>query len=311
MQLPDSITIREVGPREGFQTISKVIPTAHKLELIEALAKTGVRQIEVTSFVRPDRVPQMADAEDLARSLVHYEGVRYSALYLNKAGFERAEACKRISNDAWLYTAASSTFLKRNNNLTFDDVVDGVPEWLTVFAKAGKSLHGLMISTAFGCNYEGAVSHDTVLRIIAEIHKRVEDGGQRIREICLADTMGWASPLALKALVTKVREAFPGSEVSLHLHDTRGTAMANVFAGLEEGVKVFEASVGGMGGCPFARGAAGNVASEDVAFMCREMGISTGLSLEAYVEAARIAERIVGKELPGKLYKAWKYNRVE
>jgi hydroxymethylglutaryl-CoA lyase len=310
MGLPAKVFIRELGPREGFQTISGVVPTEKKLALIDLLSATGVSYLEVTSFVRPDRVPQMADAETVVQRFSPRDGVQFTALYLNPQGFEKGEASGRLQNDGWLYTAGSATFLKKNYNQTFEKVVDEVPSWVRLFKNAGKSTRGLMVSTAFGCNYEGAISHDSVLALIGGIDSAVRGAGDELREICLADTMGWATPEALRRLVAKVREKFPRSEVSLHLHDTRGTAMANVYAGLLEGVTTFDCSVGGIGGCPFAKGAAGNVCTEDVAFMCEELGIATGLDLNRYVEAALLAEQIVGTPLPGKLYKAWKYNRM-
>jgi hydroxymethylglutaryl-CoA lyase len=303
--LPKSVRIRELGPREGFQTLPQTVPTAQKLELIDLLGKTGVRDIEITSFVRPDRVPQMADAEQVIKSFKRYPNIRYSALYLNPQGFDRARAIGGLDTEGWLYTAASETFLKKNNNTTIDGVTQSVPTWLKLFADAGIKPYGLMISTAFGCNYEGAIAHEKVVSILESIIKVIPEG-QAPTEISLADTMGWATPDKLKRLVTLVRKHFPKQVVSLHLHDTRGTGMACVYAGLEEGIDIFDGSVGGMGGCPFAKGAAGNVATEDVAYLCEELGVNTGLNLEAYAAAATKAEEIVGAALPGKLYKTWK-----
>lgn len=309
MGLPSSVTLREVGPREGFQTLKAIVPTSDKLALIDALGRTGVKHIEVASFVRPDRVPQMADAEEIVSKLERVGGVSYTALYLNPAGFKRAEVSGKLDNQGWLYTAGSATFLEKNYNLTFEGLVRDIPDWIAAFREGGKHVHGLMVSTAFGCNYEGELSHASIVAVIVDACRAVENCGERVREVCLADTMGWATPLKLKRLVERVRASLNhGPDITLHLHDTRGSAMANVLAGLEEGIEIFDSSVGGMGGCPFAKGAAGNVATEDVAFMCEEMGIATGIDLALYVDAASLAERIIGAPLPGKLYKAWRYN---
>lgn len=306
MSFPERVYLRELGPREGFQTLPQVIPTSSKLELIRLLGLAGLPEIEITSFVRPDKVPQMADAETLVQQFTKQPGVRYTALYLNPYGFERAEATQRLSNDGWIYIAASETFLKRNNNVTIAETIAKIPEWLALFKRFGKPLHGVMISTAFGCNYEGPVSQSRVLDILSQVQAQLDlEGVGEPVEISLADTMGWGTPLKVRQLVAAVRERFAGSEVSLHLHDTRGSGMANVYAGLEEGVRIIDCSVGGMGGCPFAKGAAGNVPTEDVAFLCQELGIQTGVSLDSLCRAARYAESIVGSPLPGKLYKSW------
>lgn len=305
MAFPTQVYLRELGPREGFQTITQVIPTASKLELVRLLGLTGLKEIEITSFVRPDKVPQMADAEALVRELVAVSGVKYTALYLNPNGFERAEGTGKLSNDGWLYVAASETFLRKNNNTSIDEFISAIPGWLTLFERFKKPLHGLMISTAFGCNYEGAIAPDRVLGILARIKAEIQRHGPLPTEISLADTMGWGSPTKVGYLVGEVRNLFPSAEVSLHLHDTRGSGMANVYAGLEAGVRIFDSSIGGMGGCPFAKGAAGNVPTEDVAFLCKELGIRTDVNLDKLCQAAKYAETIVGSPLPGKLYKTW------
>ena len=305
MALPDRVLIREVGPREGFQTLSRIIPTERKIALINALSATGVKAIEVASFVRPDRLPTMADAEEVVAGFDRVDNVRYTALYLNLHGFERGEALNdRLDNQGWISFAVSERFLKRNNNTTVDALVETIPDWVAAFGNAGKSVHGLMVSTAFGTNYEGPIDSDRVLPVLARVIEKIDEAGDSVEEICLADTMGWATPDMLRRLIGAVRERFPGPEISLHLHDTRGLGVANVYAGLLEGVRIIDASVGGLGGCPFAEGAAGNVCTEDVAFLCQELGIETGIDLPAYVEAARLAEDIVGFQLPGSFYRA-------
>lgn len=300
------IRIRELGPREGFQTIKKIIPIEQKLKLISLLSQTGVKDIEVTSFVRSEKIPQMADAEAVAEKFEATQGIRYTALYLNEKGFERSIASKKLKTDGWLYTAASETFLNKNNNTTQAEVLEKIPSWIKLFAANGGILHGLMLSTAFGCSYEGKISPEKVWSVMRAVCDRVRDEGGELKEICLADTMGWGNPRLVKEVIEGAREVSPNSEITLHLHDTRGTGIANAAAGIELGIKTFDASVGGMGGCPFAPGASGNIATEDLAFLCEEMGFSTGLDLAAYAKAAEFASSIVGYELPGKYYKSVK-----
>lgn len=303
MSLPKKVFIREVGPREGFQTLEKVYPSEQKIELIHSLSGTGLREIEVASFVRPDLVPQMADAEEVIAGLLDSK-TSYTALYLNQKGYQRAVACENIETKAWLHVAASETFLKRNSNTTIAEAVNRIPSWLSLFKQSGRSFYGLVVSTAFGCNYEGAVSDERLLEVIASVLEEVEKGGESIQEISLADTMGWGNPEQIRRLVPLVKTKSPKSTVSLHLHDTRGSGMANVYAGLLAGVDIFDTSIGGIGGCPFAKGAAGNVSTEDVTHLFHSLGVETGLDLDALVRSAKLAEKIVGQKLPGKFYRS-------
>lgn len=304
MSLPKKVLIREVGPREGFQTLSKVLATEQKLELIKKLAGSGVRELEVASFVRPDLVPQMADAEELVRQLPVNDSVRYKALYLNDKGFERAEQFELLKNDAWIYLSASETFLQRNSRISLDTALARLPEWTVLFRKHQKAVHGVMISAAFGCNYEGRIPEEKVYALIDRVLQIFKDLGQPVQELSLADTMGHANPEQVKRMVATLKGKFPELQLSLHLHDTRGSGLANAYAGLQEGIDIFESSVAGIGGCPFAKDAAGNICTEDFAHLCEECGVQTGLDLSVYVEAARIAERLVGGALPGKLYRS-------
>ena len=303
MNQPKFVTIRELGPREGFQTLEKVVSTKEKLELINILSETGVREIEVASFVKAEKVPQMADAEEVVKGLNLRKGVIYKGLYLNRKGYERVVSSAKLSKQGWLNVATSATFLRHNANITLSEVLADIPEWQKVFSANGESCYGVMLSTAFGCNYEGEVPAERALSVLSTVYEKIASTGNAFKEVCLADTMGWGTPHRVKSLIDMVRSKFPGLTVSLHLHDTRGTGMANVYAGLESGIEVFECSVAGLGGCPFAKGAAGNVCSEDVAFMCEEMGIKTGVNLKTYIEAAKLAEQLTGSYLPGKLYK--------
>jgi hydroxymethylglutaryl-CoA lyase len=300
-QFPKEVFLREDGPREGFQMLEAIVPTEGKLELIHLLSRTGVKSIEVTAFVRPDRVPQHADAEKLVSLLEAVEGVRFRALYLNSKGFLRGAQFPQLEMEGYLLLAASETFLKENNNSTLEEAVKEIGNLLELFKEKRLPLERLMISTAFGHYSEGVIPPEKVLAIIEKVLEKVSSHGLTLPEITLADTTGWANPFSVQNLVLAIREKWPEIELGLHLHDTRGTGMANVFAGLQVGVQRFDCSVGGMGGCPFAKGAAGNVATEDVAFLCQELGIETGIDLEAYIACAKFAQKVAGKLLPGKL----------
>jgi hydroxymethylglutaryl-CoA lyase len=299
--LPAQIEIREVGPREGFQSFQRVVPTLDKLRLIEALAKSGLREIEVTSFVRPDRVPQLADAEALVAALKADSQVRYTALCLNQVGFKRSEATRKLSTRGWLYTSPSSAFLKANSNTTLADCVREIPEWCRLFRDHAKSLHGLMISNAFGCAYEGSVSSQRVRDVVDRYCQELARNGEVLKEICLADTVGMGNPRSVEECITMLRPF--GIPLALHLHDTRGLGLVNAFVGLRLGITVFESSVGGIGGCPFTPGAAGNIATEDLVYLCDSLGIATGVDLAEVCRAEHLCEAIMGTQLPGRVYK--------
>ncbi len=299
--IPRRVLIREVGPREGFQNIPTVVPTDRKLELLTLLADAGLTQIEVTSFVRPDKVPQLADAEDLTRLLPERPHTRCTALYLNQKGFERAEATGKLSNQGWLYTSPSETFLRENSNSSIEKGIHEIPAWCSLFRAHGKSVHGLMVSNAFGCNYEGAIRSEQVSNVVSRYLEALAKHGESPTEICLADTVGRATPDSLERCVLAVKKL--GVPISLHLHDTRGLGILNVYLGLQMGISIFESSVGGVGGCPFTPGASGNVATEDVVNLCASLGIETGIDIARLCQAARFLETVVGCPLPGKVYK--------
>ena len=296
---PKSVLLRENGPREGFQALAAVHPTETKLELIDALAQTGVRSIEVTSFVRADRIPQLADAEELVARLTPRTGVRYTALYLNERGLERALASTTLEVGGFFLLAASEAFLKHNQNRTLDQALAELATMAELFAERNLPFEQLMISTCFGDEYQGRIECEAVLAIVAQAFQRLN--GALPAEVTFADTTGWGNPEAVRRVISEFRSRHPGVEPGLHLHDTRGTGMANVLSGLQCGVERFDASVAGLGGCPFAPGAAGNVPTENVAFLCEELGIHTGVNLEKYIHCARLAEKLVGVPLPGKL----------
>lgn len=300
--LPQAVRITEEGPREGFQFEKQVIPTARKIELIEALAETGLREIQAVSFVNPQRVPGWADADDVVAGLERYEGVGYTALWLNEKGLERAIAHRdKLTVKGSISLCASETFMRRNQNRGFADNLAVQARQIGICKAHGLPVERLSVMAAFGCNFEGDVGTDKVLEVIASGLELATEHELRIATLALADTMAWATPAAVKRLVGAVRERWPEPKISLHLHDTRGQGVACAYAGLEMGVDRFDASVAGLGGCPFAghKGAAGNVCTEDLVFMCQEMGIETGVDLERLIEVARLAEEIVGHPLPG------------
>ena len=302
--LPSSVLIREVGPREGFQIHPRVVETEKKLELIRALVDAGLSEIEVTAFVRPDKVPNMADAERLVAALPTDAACTFTALYLNVKGFQRAEAAPTLKNRGWLYTSPSETFLRSNNNLSIQEALDAVPEWSKEFRQVGKAVYGLMVSTAFGCGFEGVMTPHAVSNLVSRYIAVLDGLGEKLSEICLADTVGRAHPNSVRACVQLLRPL--GIPISLHLHNTWGLGLANVYAGLCEGVRIFESSVGGLGGCPFTPGASGNVATEDVVYLCHALGVSTSLDLDKLCHAAELAESTVGGPLPSSVYKAWR-----
>jgi hydroxymethylglutaryl-CoA lyase len=299
--LPKTVSIQEEGPREGFQIEKGPIATARKVELIDALSQTGVGHIQVVSFVSPNAVPQMADAEDVVRAFKAKPGVRYTALWLNDRGFERALACGRLDLTASITLTASETFLKRNQRRTMAENLAAQRISISNYKAKGIAIESAGIMAAFGCNFEGEVPPRRVIDLIGQVLELAAEHDVKIKKLTLADTMAWATPASIKRLVGLVRERYPDLRITLHLHDTRGMGIANAYAGLEMGVDSFDAAVAGLGGCPFAAhaGAAGNVCTEDLVFMCREMGIETGVDLEALIAVARLAEDIVGHPLPG------------
>jgi hydroxymethylglutaryl-CoA lyase len=297
------VKIREVGCREGFQILQAVVPTAQKAVLIRLLVESGLQEMEVVSFVRPDMVPQMADAEELVKKLPLNTKVSFTGLYLNPKGFARAMRNPQLTTRAWIPIALSETFLKRNSNQTFVDLFESIPKWEEEFSKGKKKLHGIMVSAAFGCNFEGPHVRTQLSGILEKARAKLTHLPQ---EVCLADTMGWGTPRLVKEGIRAARAVFPESEVALHLHDTRGTGIANAYAGLEEGVRLFEASIGGIGGCPFTRGAAGNIATEELVFLLEESGIPTGIDPERLFEAMTYLNSILPDIVSSKWFRARK-----
>jgi hydroxymethylglutaryl-CoA lyase len=299
--LPKAISIQEEGPREGFQIEKGPIATTRKVELIDALSDTGLKHIQVVSFVSPNAVPQMADAEQVVHAFKPNPDVRYTALWLNDRGFERALACGRLHLRGSIALTASETFLKRNQRRTMSENLAAQRTSITSYKAKGIPIESAGIMAAFGCNFEGEIPPSRVIELIGQVLDLATEQNVKIGKLTLADTMAWATPSSIKRLVGQVRERYPDLRITLHLHDTRGMGIANAYAGLEMGVDSFDAAVAGLGGCPFAAhaGAAGNVCTEDLVFMCQEMGIDTGVDLDRLIDVARLAEDIVGHPLPG------------
>ncbi len=299
--LPKSVKINEEGPREGFQIESGSIPTARKIEFIEALSGTGLKQIQIVSFVNPKKVPGMADAEDVVRGFRPRPGIKYTGLWLNEKGLERARATGKLALEGKISIYASEKFSMRNNNRTTVQEFEYARRVLDQYKEHGIPVERGSIASAFGCNFQGDIPTSTVLDILRRIFEIAEENAIKLKEISLADTMAWATPLSIKRTVGAIRGKYPDIRINLHLHDTRGMGIANAYAALEMGVDMFDACVAGLGGCPFAghKGAAGNVCTEDLVFMCHEMGIETGIDLDRLLECARLAEDIVGHPLPG------------
>jgi hydroxymethylglutaryl-CoA lyase len=309
--LPKSITIHEEGPREGFQIEPGPIPTGRKIEFIEALAETGLKHIQVVSFVNPKKVPGMADAEDVVRGFRPKPGVAYTGLWLNEKGLERARATGKLTLEGKISIYASEKFSMRNNNRTAAQEFEYARRVVDEYKAQGIPVERGSIASAFGCNFQGDIPTSTVLDILRRIFEIAEENAIELKEISLADTMAWATPSAIRRTLGAIREKYPDMRINLHLHDTRGLGIANAYAALEMGVDMFDSCVAGLGGCPFAghKGAAGNVCSEDLVFMCEEMGIKTGIDLEKLIECARLAEEIVGHPLPGSVMKGGSLKR--
>jgi len=303
--LPASVHIREVGPREGIQIERQPIETAAKARIVDALAETGLQEIEFISFVNPERVPSMADAEQVAATIRPKPGVKYEGIWLNLQGLDRALALrdKPLHLRPTCGIPASSTFAQKNTNRSTEQAIDELPKWAARYKELGFEDVELLISAAFGCNYEGDVPPARVFSLVETGIQKAAEAGVPVREIELLDTMGWGNPLRIKQVVGGIQDRWPDTPISLHLHDTRGTGLANFMAALEMGVASFDAAVGGWGGCPFAehKGAAGNISTEDTVFLCQELGVSTGIDLNALIEVARLVESTIGRGLPGKV----------
>jgi hydroxymethylglutaryl-CoA lyase len=294
------IEIVEVGPRDGLQNEPTVVATATKVEFIERAIAAGLRRVEVASFVNPKKVPQMADAEDVLRALPRRDGVRYVGLVLNRRGFDRAAAAG--CNEIGMAVVASDTFNQRNQGAT---TAESIAAWneIAAAAHAAGIRPQVTVSAAFGCPFEGEVAVDRVV----EIARRVAEA--QPCEIALADTIGVGVPSQVTELVGRVREALPGMRLRCHFHNTRNTGIANAYAAVEAGVSALDASIGGIGGCPFAPAATGNIPTEDLVYMLQRMGVDTGVDLEALIATGRWLQDRLGRNVPGLLVKAGSFPR--
>jgi len=292
--LPARISVREVGPRDGLQNEDPVPATA-KIALIDQLTKTGVSRIEAVSFVRAEAIPQMADADEVWAAVTKNPAIRYSALAPNLRGARRALDAGFSEVEA--VVSASDTHNRKNVNRSTGQSLDEIAEIISVAHDRGATLQ-VIVSTAWGCPYEGDVP---VSRVVSVAGQAIADGTD---SASFGDTTGMATPARVRTLVGAFRSAHPETGLNLHFHNTRGTGLANVLAALELGVADFDASVGGLGGCPYAPGATGNIATEELVHMVEDMGVATGIDLAAMIAAAAEAEGIVGRALPSQVLRA-------
>jgi hydroxymethylglutaryl-CoA lyase len=292
--LPARISLREVGPRDGLQNEDPV-PTAAKVELINTLAQTGVSRIEAVSYVRPEAIPQMADADQVWQGITRSPTVRYSALAPNLRGARRA--LDAGFTEVEVVVSASDTHNRRNVNRGTAESLDDIAVIIDEAHGRGATVQ-VVVATAWGCPYEGDVPAGRVLGVAG---RAVADGADAIS---FGDTTGMATPRRVTGLAGGFRTRHPEVPLNLHFHNTRGTGLANVLAALELGVDDFDASVGGLGGCPYAPGASGNIATEELVHMVEDMGVATGVDLAAMIGAAEEAERIVGRQLPSQVLRA-------
>lgn len=294
---PESIRVREVGPRDGFQNEPEIIDTAHKIELIDLLSSTGLKRIEITSFVRPDIIPQLSDAHDVLAGIKRPEGVSFSVLIPNNRGLEIALEQGDRFDETNFFMSASETHNMKNVRRTIEDSLSHLEETIPRAHDAGKRCEGV-ISTSFGCPYEGDVPEGKVF----EIAERLIAAG--CEEIGFGDTTGMANPVQVRRFFSDAMARFDEVELTAHFHDTRGQGLANVLGALEEGVESFESSFGELGGCVVPVGATGNIASEDLISMVGEMGIDTGVDLEKLLAASARAQQILGRPLGSHVLKA-------
>ena len=303
MALPKRIIIHELGPREGMQIEKTPIATSEKIRLVDLLSDCVFPEIEVTSFVSPKWVPQMADAEQVAAGFKRRAGTRYTCVYLNTQGMARAVGTQKLDVEGSLSVTASETFSKTNTNRTIAETFAETERRIEALQQMNVPISEVSVMAAFGCNYEGNVAPEHVVRLIERMMGIAADHGLPIRLIQLADSMGWGNPQSVRKLVGMVQDRWPDSRINLHLHDTRGMGLANALAAMEMGVDDFDSAVAGLGGCPYAgfKDAPGNIATEDLVHLCNEIGVETGVDLERLLDVAREAEKIVGHPLPGKV----------
>jgi hydroxymethylglutaryl-CoA lyase len=301
MHLPDKVAICEVGPRDGLQNEPLNVPAPEKVRLIEALAEAGVRRMEATSFVAPRWIPNLADAEAVMAGIRRQPGVTYAALTPNLKGLDRALAA-RIDQSV-IFLSASESHNRKNINKSIAEALEVYTEVTAKAKSAGLSVKAAL-STCFGCPFEGDVDPIVVARLSEALVRMGVD------EVGISDTTGMANPRQVFNLVSRVAERIPVEKISLHFHDTRGAGLANILAGLQAGVTIYDGSVGGLGGCPYAKGATGNVATEDLVHLLHEMGIQTGIDLDRLIACAKLARGFVGRPPEGHVLKAGPVNHT-
>jgi hydroxymethylglutaryl-CoA lyase len=293
--LPRRVDVYEVGPRDGLQNELRTLPTPDKARLIEALIAAGEKRIEVSSFVSPRWIPQLADAEKLLGLLPRRDDVSFTALVPNLKGLERAASAGL--KEAAVFLSVTESHSKKNINKSVTEAVAAAREVAQGARAAGMRVR-CYLSTVWGCPYEGLVPVQRVVEVV----KQIADIG--LYQLSLGDTIGVGTPNQTAEIVGEVSKLVPLEQIALHLHDTRGTALANALVGLQLGVTTFDSSIGGLGGCPYAPGAAGNLATEDLVFMLHGMGVETGIDLKKLVEAGELAQELIGRKLSGKYLQA-------
>lgn len=288
MEWPKKVTIKEVGPRDGLQNEKEVIPSEDKIARINQLSKTGLNYIEISSFVNPKWIPALADAFEVATGIERQEGVTYAALVPNKRGLEKA--LEANIDEVSIFMSATESHNKSNINKTIDETFPVLKEVVDEALTANKSVRGY-ISTVFGCPYEGSVDVESVIRISENLFE------MGIGELSLGDTIGVANPKQVQEVLEVLLKRFPAEKLAMHFHDTRGTAMANILVSLDMGITIFDSSLGGLGGCPYAPGASGNLATDDLLYMLDGMGIHSGVNREKLMEAALFIQEKIGRPL--------------
>jgi len=294
--LPPDVTIYEVGPRDGLQNEARLIATDDKVALIDALSATGLRAIEISSFVNPRWIPQLADGAEVSRRITRRPGVVYSALVPNPQGLENA--LKAGMKEIAVFMSASETHNKKNVNKTIAATLEAFRQTVPPALAAGLKVRAY-VSTVYGCPYEGAVDPARAVELARELR------ALGCYQVSLGDTIGVANPRQVRDVLTPVLAEIPAPQVAVHFHDTRGTALANILVAVDMGVTTVDSALGGLGGCPYAPGASGNVATEDVVYMLEGMGVRSGVDLDKLVDCSRLASTLVGHEMPSKLYRAY------
>jgi hydroxymethylglutaryl-CoA lyase len=297
VNIPKQVKIKEVGPRDGLQNEKGIISTEDKIQWINMMSNSGLSYIEITSFVNPKWIPALADALEVAKGIERIEGVTYAALVPNAKGLERA--LQADVDEISIFMSASDTHNRKNINKSIDETFPILQEVVNEAKKENKSTRGY-ISTVFGCPYEKEVDIEQVIKVSENLFE------MGIDELSLGDTIGVANPAQVQKVLEALLKRFPADKLAMHFHDTRGTALANIIASLDMGITIFDGSIGGLGGCPYAPGASGNVATDDLLYMLSEMNVETGVQLDRILQAAKWMEEKVGRTLPSRNLQALK-----